>query len=65
MLESAMLFYKKLKKDLESIGFKFNPYNPCVANCIINGKQHTVCWHVDDIKSSHVDKKVQDEFKDW
>ena len=40
MLRSAMLFYKKLKKDLESIGFKTNPYDPCVANRMVNGKQH-------------------------
>ena len=64
-LQAALLFYKKLKKDLESIGFKVNPYDPCVANRIINGKQHTVTWHVDDLKSSHVDPKVNDEFLGW
>jgi hypothetical protein len=31
-LQASLLFYKKLKKDLESIGFKINPYDPCVAN---------------------------------
>ena len=65
MLRSAMLFYKKLKKDLESIGFKTNPYDPCVANRMVNGKQHTVTWHVDDLKSSHVDPKVNDRFIKW
>lgn len=64
-LQAALLFYKKLKKDLESIGFKINPYDPCVANRTINGKQHTVTWHVDDLKSSHVDPKVNDEFFKW
>ena len=53
------------RKDLESIGFKINPYDPCVANRIINGKQHTVVWHVDDLKSSHVDPTVNDEFHKW
>ena len=24
-----------------------------------------MCWHVDDIKSSHVSKKLQDEFESW
>ena len=65
MLEAALLFYKKLKKDLESIGFKTNPYDPCVANQVINGKEHTVTWHVDDLKSSHVDAKVNDHFLKW
>ncbi|KAL7570585.1 hypothetical protein ACA910_017636 [Epithemia clementina (nom. ined.)] len=65
MLISALLFYKKLKKDLEEIGFEVNPYDPCIANRMINGKQHTVTWHVDDLKSSHVDSKVNDEFANW
>jgi Reverse transcriptase (RNA-dependent DNA polymerase) len=54
-LQAALLFYKKLKKDLESIGFKINPYDPCVANRTVKGKQHTVTWHVDNLKSSHED----------
>jgi len=29
---------------------------------MIRGHQHTVLFHVDDIKSSHVDSKVNDEF---
>ena len=65
MLKSAFLFYKKLRKDLESIGFVVNPYDPCVANRMVNGKQQTVVWHVDDLKSSHVDPKVNDKFIDW
>ena len=32
MLESALLWYKKLRKDLEHIGFIFNPYDACIAN---------------------------------
>ena len=62
MLISALLWYNKLREDLEAIGFIFNPYDPCVANRMIRGHQHTVLFHVDDIKSSHVDSKVNDEF---
>jgi hypothetical protein len=65
MIQSSLLFYQKFKKDVESIGFKINPYDPCVANRTINGKQHTITWHVDDLKSSHVDPKVNDQFYDW
>ena len=39
------------------IGFKLNPYDPCVANKIVHGKQLTIAWHVDDLKVSH--KKYQ------
>jgi hypothetical protein len=32
MLQSSLLYYKKFRKDIESIGFEVNPYDPCVAN---------------------------------
>ena len=35
------------------MGFEVNPYDPCVANKMINGTQITVTWHVDDLKISH------------
>ena len=53
MLQSALLFYNKLRKDLEDSGFEVNPYNPCVANKTVRGSQMTVVWHVDDMKISH------------
>lgn len=51
--------------DLEEDGFEINPYDPCVANKIINGKQQTVCWHVDNLKVSHKDAKVNTQFGRW
>ena len=60
-----MLWYKELRQKLESIGFRINPYDPCVANWIVRKKQHTVRFHVDDILSSHMDKEVNDEFHKW
>ena len=36
LLRSALLFYWKLVADLESNGFKLNPYDPCVANKTVN-----------------------------
>ena len=65
MLVAAILWYQKLQKDLESIGFKINPYNPCVANQMVRGRQHTVVFHVDNLKCSHTDKKVNSEFLQW
>ena len=38
------------------MGFEVNPYDPCVANKMVNGKQMTICWHVDDLKVSNVNK---------
>jgi hypothetical protein len=39
MIQSALLFYKKFRKDLEGIGFKINDYDPCVANRIVDREQ--------------------------
>jgi hypothetical protein len=64
-LRSALLCYLKLLKDLEDKGFELNPYDPCVANKVINGKQFTITWHVDDLKLSHVDTKVVDDTITW
>ena len=55
MLQSALLFYQQFRKDLEEYGFIFNPYDPCVANKMVNGKQFTITFHVDDLKASHED----------
>ena len=45
MMLSSLLFYKHFWQDLESIGFKVNPYVICVANQIVGGHQQTVTWH--------------------
>ncbi len=56
-LKSALLFYQKFVKDLKpySSPFIINLYNPCVANATVAGSQTTVTWHVDDLKTSHID----------
>jgi hypothetical protein len=50
MLKAALLWYKTFRKDLEDIGFNFNPYDPCVANRKVQGSQQTILFHVDDLK---------------
>ena len=59
-LKAALLFWRKLSASLKEYGFVINPYDWCVANKIINGKQCTIVWHVDDLKISHKDPKVVD-----
>jgi hypothetical protein len=54
LLRSTLLFYRKPIVELENAGFKLNPYDPCIANNIISSTQMTVCWHVDDLKVSHI-----------
>ena len=65
MLQSSLLYYKKFHGNLESQGFKFNLCDPCVANKKIDGEFHTALFHVDDLKASHKEKKVVDEFAEW
>ena len=50
--------YKLFTSVLVGMGFKLNPYDPCIANATINGQQCTICWYVDDTKISHVDADV-------
>ena len=64
-LKAALLFYLKLRKDLEKKGFIINPYDPCIANKKIGEKQMTIAWHVDDLKVTHVDSKEVDKFVEW
>ena len=49
MLQLALLWYKKFRKDLEAQGFKFNPCDPYVANQKVKGSQHTILFHVDAV----------------
>jgi len=65
MLQSALLFYKKLRMDLETSGFKVNDYDPCVANKMVRGTQMTVVWHVDDMKISHKLEGAVTSFLNW
>ena len=59
-MQSALLWFKLFTSTLKDMGFDINPYNTCVANKVINGKQCTVCWYVDDLKISHMEQAVID-----
>jgi hypothetical protein len=58
MLRAALLFYKRLRSDLGDVGFEVNLYDPYVANNMVNGKYMTVCWHVGDLKVSHMEESA-------
>ena len=61
-IESALQWYKLFTETLVGQGFVLNPYDKCIANKIVNGKQMTISWHVDDCIVSHVDQKELDDF---
>jgi hypothetical protein len=53
LMWASLLFYRKLRKELEAYGFKINLYDPCVVNKMTEaGKQLMVIWHVDDLMGS-------------
>jgi hypothetical protein len=64
-LYASLLYYRKFTKSLTDIGFKINPYDPCVANKMIDGEQMTICFHVDDSKLSHRKRKTMDKMIKW
>jgi len=57
-LQAALLFSKLLSETLQEWGFALNPYEKCVVNEIIEGKQCMLIWHIDDLKISHANKNV-------
>ena len=62
MVWAARLFWEKLTAKLLEWGFTPNPYDSCVMNKIVQGKQLTVAWHVDDLKVSHKISTVVNQF---
>ena len=60
-IRSALLWYNLYSETLVKEGYKINPYDRCVANKLINGRQCTLVWYVDDNKISHVDPEVVTE----
>jgi hypothetical protein len=62
---TTLLYYKKFVKSLTKKGFKLNPYDDCIANNTVKGKQITICFHVDDCKISQPTTKVVDKSIDW
>ena len=45
LVRASLLFYQKLRKELEEYGFKVNPYDPCVANKMMDSRKHmTFVW---------------------
>ena len=54
--KASIPFYKKFFGDQTTIGFKPNPYNPCVSKKVVNGRNIFVVWHANGLKVSHESK---------
>ena len=53
-IESDLLWYNFYVKTLKYLGFSINTYDRCVINKMIDGKQCTIAWYVDDNKMLHI-----------
>jgi hypothetical protein len=57
-VESARLWYDHISATLTDIGFVKNQHDICVFNLQKDGKQCTVCLHVDDLLITCVDESI-------
>ncbi len=62
---AGLLYCCTFSSSLKKRGFTVNPYDPCVWNRDIKGKQMTICFHINDCKISHLDPKVVDYTIAW
>ena len=65
IMKAALLFYIKFVENLKIIGFQLNPYDPCVANKIVDGAELTVVWYVGNTKVSHIDGELVTRMAAW
>ena len=62
---ASLIYYCKFTKSLTDVEYKINPYDPCVANKMIDGQHMTICYHVDDCKLIQRRSKVKDWIIKW
>ena len=51
--------------DLQLQGFDLNPYDLCLVNKVVGGKQMAIVWHVNGLKMSHKDEKEVTQMIKW
>ena len=62
---AGLLYYHKFADSLDKRGFVMKPYDPCVWNKMIKGKQCTICFRVNNCKIAHVNSKVINDIITW
>ena len=63
-VRSALLWYELYSTKLQGMGIILNPYDTCVANKDIEGKQCTIGYYVDDNLATHDSDTVLKEVAD-
>ena len=62
---ASLLYYRKFTRSLKNQGYKMNPYVHCIWNKIVEKKQITIGFHVDDCKVSHQSVRVVNNAIKW
>jgi hypothetical protein len=57
-MNADLLACKKLAKLSRGWGFKMNLYDACEWNKMVNGKQFTIVFHIDDLLLSYLDPNI-------
>ena len=65
IIKAMLLHCCKCCEAVKSSGFELNPFDLCVANKMVKGKQLTICWCIDDLKISHVKPCVVTQLIGW
>ena len=63
-LLGTIIFYNKLSKHLNNHRSIQNEYDVCTFNKIVNSEQVIAQFHVDDLKVSHKDPAILNDFLD-
>jgi hypothetical protein len=62
---ASLLYYCKFTRSLKNQGYLMNPYDPCVWKKMVEKKQITICFHVNDCKVLHELAQVIDKAIKW
>ena len=65
LMVASLLNHRKFTQSLKSKKFEINPYDPCVWNKTVGGKQLIICFHVDDCKVLHTSPQVLNDTIKW
>ena len=59
-IESVIQWYRLFTTTQQTEGFVLNPYDMCIANKNINGRQCRIAWYVDDCMCTYHLEEVLD-----
>ena len=60
-VQSARLWYIKLRDTLLDLGYSINPYDLCTFHKDVNGEQIAIAFHVDDLLITAASEKMIDD----